>query len=328
MEEYGRTASPLVCEDELGRVAGVLPLMETRGIPIKIGPHVLGRRVSSLPRTPCAGPISVNAEATKVMLKAAVDDALRSNATLQIKSSSNDIDSMVEGLEGIPWRASYVLRLNGDGKEVILDRAKSRKKLMWSIKRSGELGVKVRWSDSEGDLRKWYGLYVETVRWHGSLPRNYRFFLSLWRRLHDSGKIRLLLAEHEDGQGVRMLSGKLYLAYGETFHCWLNGRLRDGLKLRPNDAMHWRAINDAYQSGYRVYDFGEVDEHQAGLIEFKSKWGAVPRRTYRYYFPAPCEQSVSKEASVSKVGILAKYLWRRVPLFIVVRFADWVYSYL
>ena len=328
MDEYGCESASLACEDELGNILGILPLMRTRGIPVNVGLHVLGRRIASLPRTPFAGPIGTNVEATKKLLTAVVADAEQSKSTTQIKTYSNQCDCVVKGLVGVPWKATYVLYLHGDGNCILIDGGKNRRKILWSVDRAAQLGVRVRWSDSQIDLKSWYELYAETMRWHGSLPRNYRFFDSLWRYLHKEGAIRLLLAEKEVRGRPRILSGYLYLVYGETFHCWLNGRRRDGLKFRPNDAMHWRAINDAYQEGYRVYDFGEVDDHQSGLIDFKSKWGAVPKCTYRYYFPMQSEP-VAEERPASKIlEQVGKRLWRQVPIPLVVRLADLVYSFL
>lgn len=328
MDEYGNQSSSLACEDESGNVLGILPLMRTRGIPVNIGSHVLGRRIASLPRTPFAGPIGVNVEATKRLLDAVMKDAEKSNSTVQIKSDSNEIDHLVKGLVGVPWKATYVLHLRGDDKGILLGSGKNRRRIRWSVDRAAKFGVRVRWSDSETDLRSWYELYAETMRWHGALPRNYRFFGSLWRYSHGEGSIRLLLAEMDVRGRPRIVSGYLYLVYGKTFHCWLNGRRRDSLRFRPNDALHWQAMNDAYREGYQFYDFGEVDDGDTGLIDFKAKWGAVPKHTYRYYFPMQ-SRHVAGEQPYSRIfGQAGKYLWRQVPLPLVVRLADCVYSFL
>ena len=328
MDEYGCESSSLACEDELGNIQGILPLMRTRGIPVKIGPHVLDRRIASLPRTPFAGPIGASVEATKRLLAAVVADAEQSKSTAQIKTYSNECDCMVEGLVGVPWKATYVLRLHGDGNGVLLGRGKNRKKILWSVERAAKLGVKVRWSDSEMDLQSWFELYAETMRWHGTLPRNYRFFSSLWRYMHKEGRIRLLLAEKEVRGRPRLLSGYLYLVYGKTFHCWLNGRRRDSLKFSPNYALHWHAMNDAYRDGYQVYDFGEVDDDDPGLIAFKAKWGAEPMCTYRYYFPMQTARVAKVRPAGKILEQVGKRLWRKVPISLVLRLADLVYSFL
>src|SRR2546426_6424369 len=50
-EAYGYKPVNLACEDSNGQLRGVLPLFYTRGL-------FTGRRFSSLPRTPVAGPLA------------------------------------------------------------------------------------------------------------------------------------------------------------------------------------------------------------------------------------------------------------------------------
>src|ERR1700704_6562978 len=57
--EFGQGLACLACEDEAGSLHGILPLSWTRGLPLV--PSVrTGRRLSSLPRTPVAGPLSLH----------------------------------------------------------------------------------------------------------------------------------------------------------------------------------------------------------------------------------------------------------------------------
>ena len=72
-EEYGRRCISLACEDAEGRLRGVLPVMATSGLPGNLGGHRAGRRLSSLPRTPVAGPLTIDATATEILIKAAVE---------------------------------------------------------------------------------------------------------------------------------------------------------------------------------------------------------------------------------------------------------------
>lgn len=62
----------------------VPPMFHPRGFPLHMGGSAARRRLSSLPRIPLAGPLSVNREATAVLLQAAVDRA-RQEPGLQIQ---------------------------------------------------------------------------------------------------------------------------------------------------------------------------------------------------------------------------------------------------
>src|SRR5690606_29721218 len=111
-------------------------------------------------------------------------------------------------------------------------------------------------------------------------PRSYRFFGSLWRNLHPHGLMRLLVAEHQQNGKRRVLAGSIFLLFGRTVFYAFNGCRRDDLPFRPNDAIHWYAIQEVCRAGFQTYDFGEVAESDHGLAEFKRKWGAEPRRLY------------------------------------------------
>src|SRR5207245_2008081 len=71
---------------------------------------------------------------------------------------------------------------------------RNHSRIRWSVNKAAKLGVQVRTAEDEHDLRAWYQLYLETMRWNTVPPRSYRFFEALWRELHAVGLIRLLLA--------------------------------------------------------------------------------------------------------------------------------------
>src|ERR1700756_4838801 len=50
--EYNRGIVILACQSESGRLAGVFPLMNTRGVPLSLFGGLAKARLSSLPRTP------------------------------------------------------------------------------------------------------------------------------------------------------------------------------------------------------------------------------------------------------------------------------------
>ena len=70
--EYNRKGRILVCLDGNDKVKGVLPLLPTLGLPLKLGDLVTTRRYSSLPRTPLGGLLYDDCEAKKLLLNEAV----------------------------------------------------------------------------------------------------------------------------------------------------------------------------------------------------------------------------------------------------------------
>ena len=144
-------------------------------------------------------------------------------------------------------------------------------------------------------------------------PLPYRFFRVMWEELQPSGCLRLLLAERESAGGMRAIAGSIFLAHNHTVFYAFNGRLREELSLRPNDALHWHMLHAAQAEGYRFYDFGEVSEENEGLAGFKSKWASEPRQLERWYYPSPHEIHGGSGRSGPVLDI-AHAAWDRLPL--------------
>ncbi len=66
---------------------------------------LVGARLSSLPRTPVAGPLARD-RAGGGAPAAAVERARAAGARLQVKRAAADLDGLVDGVGGAPWRSS------------------------------------------------------------------------------------------------------------------------------------------------------------------------------------------------------------------------------
>jgi len=68
-----------------------------------------GRRLSSLPRTPLAGPLSKDPQATVEILRAAMTRVCHNpGIQLQIKTQGPELDGLGDGVVCTPWRLSYL----------------------------------------------------------------------------------------------------------------------------------------------------------------------------------------------------------------------------
>jgi hypothetical protein len=320
-EAFGCKPINLACEDSDGQLLGILPLFYTQGL-------LTGRRLSSLPRTPVAGPLADDKQVMALLVREAVE-RIRAHrgSQFQLKMLSNTLDSLVEGVVGVPWRETYILELPERPELIRIGNSRNHARIKWSINKAARLGVHVRPAETEQELRAWYRLYLETMRWVSVPPRPYRFFQAAWEQLRPCNLLRLLLAYCNEGGRTRLLSGSLLLMFGQTVFYAFTGWRRGDLSLRPNDAIQWRAIHDACAEGYRYYDFGEVTKDNQGLAEFKNKWGAEPRWMYRYYFPAPRELEVSILDSPSRARQLASAVWRWLPIEATVLLSDLAHRY-
>lgn len=328
--EYGQKGLYLHCLDAAGQVLGVLPLHYTRGLPFKLGGPLTGRRLSSLPRTPVAGPLAIDPRATVALLQEAVRrTTLEAGARLQIKTQGPELDGLVEGVVCKLWRMSYVIDLSPSpqGSFRIAD-SDNRYTIKKAVNKARRNGLFVRAAETEADLQGWYRLYLDTMRRNGVPARPYRFFEGLWRQMRLKGMMELLLAEQPNAGESRMLAGTIFFKLGRSVCCGYNGSSLRDLSLRPNDLLYWEAINEAYRQGFQYFDFGEVADGNAELARYKTKWGAKPVRLYRYYYPPPHDLKSHAYESDGWVETMRIKVWSRLPLVVTRWLGDRLYSYL
>jgi len=320
-EAYNYKPVHLACEDSNGQLRGILPIFYMRGL-------FTGRRFASLPRTPVGGPLAYNEAAIAALVRAARERVSEEpGAQLQLKMVSNALDGLVEGVVGVRWRATYLRELPERPELLHMGNSRNHARIKWAINKARRLGVQICPAETECELRDWYELYLDTMRWVAVPPRPYRFFEVAWKHLQSRGLMRLLLAKHYEAGRSRLLAGSLFLLFGRTVFYAFAGWRRTDLSLRPNDAIHWWAMHDACTHGFRYYDFGEVTRENQGLAEFKSKWGAEPTWLYRYYYPAPRELEMSILESNSRFRQLANAAWRRLPLQATALLSNWAHHY-
>jgi len=326
--EYSSKTVCLACEDSAGQIRGILPLLYTKGLPLGLGGQLLGRRLSSLPRTPVAGPLSFDAKTTSALLRAAIDRADREQGTaLQIKPPRPLDCGLVDDLVRQEWRKTYALELPGKPEQLHFGNSRNHTRIKQRVDKASKAGVKIRQAETEPELRAWYGVYLEAMRWHVVPPRPYRFFRGLWENLRPN-RIRLLLAHMDMDGEKRLLAGSIFLMFGRTVFYAFNGRRREELSMQPNYAILWRAIHDACEEGFRFFDLGEVTEENSGLAEFKGKWAGSPGWLVRYYYPAPPKANDLEHSPESRTHRCLNLVWRYLPMNLTSLLGDCVYRYL
>jgi Acetyltransferase (GNAT) domain len=328
--ESGQQPLRLACEEPDGTVSGVLPLMMTRGLPFGIGGASAGRRLSSLPRTPVAGPLGTSREVLGVLTGAALDRAASAGLRLQLKPADRTLGGLFPALAGDPWRFSYVRQLPDDPGSLRFGNSRNHSRIEWAVRKAGREGLCVRDATTDADLREWYQLYLDVNRWRGLPSRSYRFFQAAFQRLRPSGHLRLLLACRQQSGRDTVVAGAILLMLGETTFYAFNGRMKEALRLRPNDLLQWHGMRAAIAAGCRWYDFGEVEEGNEGLAQFKAKWGTETRELIRYHAPPlPAGSSgYGRPGEESRARVAALRAWRRVPLSVTALAGDGVYRFL
>lgn len=310
-ETFGYRLATLGCTDATGRLTGVLPLVEKKSL-------LAGVHLSSLPNTHTAGPLAIDHASLGALLNGAAARVDHSAASwLQLKLEGPALDGLTGGFSGGSWLPSYVLDLPADPQLLRFGgsrhNSRSNAAVQRNVRKAARLGVTIREASSFSDVRRWYRLYLVTMRAHGLPPRPLRLFEVIWDILMPLGVARLLLAERSGGGPPQLLAGSLFLAHNDAVFFAFHGHDPTQLEFRPNDAIHWSAITEACEAGRRRYSFGEVSSGNEGLARFKEKWGAVPIDLYRYYYPRQREVERGVLAS-GPVRRSAQSVWRRLPL--------------
>ena len=327
--EYKREIVILACESQDGHLAGIFPLMNTRGVPLSLFGGLATARLSSLPRTPIAGPLCKSQEAARFLLSAAIDRISQEpGVRLQIKTEGPHLDSAVDDFFGVPWRKSFVLSLPENPMELRIGISGARRKhIRSSVKRAQSLGVRVRFANSEQDLRRWYGIYLRTMRRVIIPPRSLRFFLAMWKYMEPLGLMKVMLAERQSEGMTEMVAGSIFLMHGRRVFYAFSACPAEYFHLQPNDLIQWEAIHWAASSGFREYDLGEVSSDAGQLAAYKAKWGGEERLLYRYYYPRMISENPDS-SMLSRRQKLFEKVWKHLPLHVTAHLGDLIYSYL
>lgn len=308
--EYNKKSTVLFCEDENSEIRGILPLLPTDGLPFKKNEPVAAKRLASLPRTPLSGLLYDNDEARRLLLnEASLKARFEFNALLQIKSYCPSLETDLEDIQKIDWRESYFFELPQCPSRLRFGNKKQNHNVRWGVTKAKNSGLSVREADSENDLKKWYRLYLETMRWHVVPVRPYRFFKYLWNNLEPKGLMKLLVSEAAGNNTKEIVAGSIFLSYNKTVFYAFNGRNDSALAFHANDLIQWEAIHKACEEGYSFYDMGEVSEGNCGLAKFKSKWGCGTKMVYHYY-----NDSTPRDIDMVKGLDWYKKVWQKLPL--------------
>jgi len=327
-KETNQKIIKLVCRDDAGLLAGILPLQFTKGIPFGIGGMPGKKRISSLPRTPVGGLMASSDEVADLLIQRAIEITNRnSKYRLQIKSFNDKLNERVTLISKYFWREFYFTHIPKYPEELRFGNSKNHTKIKWGVNKAIKNGVKIRYSDSEKDILKWYNLYLDTMKFHTTPPRSLRFFKSLWKNLKPKGLMQLVFAELEEDGKQRIIAGSIFLTFNKIIVYAFNGSDRNDFDLRPNDLIHWTVIHDAQKIGFQIYDWGEVVKGQEGLAAYKEKWSCKKLDLYHYYYPGFETKNEESIDSSTKDGLLKK-MWGFLPLKITSSIGSQIFKYL
>lgn len=251
---YARSPVRLLCEDDDGAVAGVLPL-------VSMWNPISGRALVSMPYFGHAGVASSSPDAARALVAEAATYAQRHlYASVELRQW-HDV-----ALPSVPSRDDKVLMiLDLPSTEDALSKALGSK-LRSQINRPRKEGMTTRVGGVEL-VSDFHAVYAENMRDLGSPCHARALFARALEAFHPHGFV--VTVEHE---GHTVAAGIVF-GHRDTLEIPCASSLRSANKLSPNMLLYWEILRTAVNRGYRRFDFGR-SSRDAGTYKFKAQWGA------------------------------------------------------
>ena len=153
-----------------------------------------------------------------------------------------------------------------------------------NVRKAEHAQIVVEDTDSDEDFQSFLRLWKATsIRVHFD-----RKFVTptevqeMWKTFKQKGMARVFLAKYK-GQDV---AGTLIVFHGDTAYSRYAGSLDEAWSVRPNDMVHWKAMEWACEHGYSWYHMGGLPYPEPqegmpfwGLWRWKREWrGTIEKR--------------------------------------------------
>jgi FemAB-related protein (PEP-CTERM system-associated) len=274
------------------RLSGVLPLILTRS-------RIFGRILCSMPFVNFGGPVAVDEEAGRQLVRAAQERAARLRADyLELRCASPLDSDMPVSLQ----KVSMTLRLEDDP-EALWGRFTSKHRT--NIRRVYKDGLAVKSGGSEL-LQDFYAVMQRSWRDLGTPLYAESYFEAIQREF--PGKTRIFIC-HRDGEPVAVA----FNGHGNaTVEGMWAGATDVGREMNANYVLYWEMIKDACERGFKLYHLGRSTSG-SGAEQFKKKWNTETSQLYWYHYRPDGQYKpvVNVDNPKFKLAIAA---WRRLPL--------------
>src|SRR5437660_2858130 len=171
------------------------------------------------------------------------------------------------------------------------------------IRRAQREGLTYREGRTQDLLEQFYALKKGARVKHKLPPQPLEWFSNLVVLFGDDLKIRVAY------KNELPIAAMLTIRYKDTLVYKYGGSDSRFNNLGGMHLLFWNAIQDAKSNGLRFFDLGRTDEHQHGLINFKSRWGTTQSALVykRYGFFQKASHAFDLPSSKKKTN-MAKYV--------------------
>lgn len=182
---------------------------------------------------------------------------------------TQNVDQAHPALPGFQTTAAYQHAIDLTGGEAS---AGFHKNAQRNLKKAEREGLTLRTIQGADDIALYYEMYVLAMkRLRTVRPHTRRLYEEIYTRLILRKQGTILFAAHE----TKTVAGILLLYDRDTVYFLGSAFHPEAHALRPNDFLMARAIEHARTEGFSRFDFMTTGASQAGLVQYKEKWGAV-----------------------------------------------------
>jgi hypothetical protein len=297
-EVFGHRPLYLLAERE-GAVSGVLPLYLVQA-------PLLGSKLISIPYDiGSGGTLAADPASERSLVERAIAIARERKVNyLELRYGQPQ-----DYLESLGFQKSEPVLISemalGEEEQVWLQVEKDHRK---AVQKAAKRGIEVREAVTLADFREFERVQLHVFRDFGTPPYGSNYFPALWRNLQEQGHVKVLLS-YVDGDCV---GGLVLFGWGRNMVSKFAACLPHAVPLRAYAALYWRAIQIAIQAGYERLSWGTSSRDQAGLVEFKERWGAVTRPAVLYSLPI--NGSIPDISKYYDSTGLERRVWRKLPI--------------
>ena len=168
-------------------------------------------------------------------------------------------------------------------------------------------GIKAGLTEEEDqDVERFYRIYSESVRNHGTPVYSKAFFANLKKTFQESCKITIVTKERV------ALAGVISFRFRKEILPYFGGGIQSARKAAAYDFMYWQVMKRACESGLEIFDFGR-SKRDTGSFAFKRHWGFEPTPLH-YEYRLFGASEVPEINPLNPKYRMAIALWKRLPL--------------
>jgi FemAB-related protein (PEP-CTERM system-associated) len=280
----------LVAERDAG-IVGILPLVETKSF-------LFGHALVSLPFCVYGGVAATDPAAVPALHAAAQALAARLGA------DHLELRNRIPREPGWPRQDLYVTFRKALVPDVEANMLAIPRKQRAMVRKGAKHGLA---SEIDATAARFFGLYADNMRRHGTPPQPRRYFETLLEVFGRDAEVLTVL-----DPGGRPVSSVLSFYFRDEVLPYYAGDAAEARDLAANDFKYWELMRRACERGCRVFDYGR-SKRGTGSFDFKRNWGFEAE-------PLHYEYALRRGGRIPEHNPLnPKYraliaLWRRLPL--------------